>query len=133
LHNIAEAYRHQGDNETALTYYEQCLSIRREIGDKIGEGMTLNNMAMINDTQEKLGNVLEYKEQYLAICRDLGDRVGEAVSCWNIGTTYCDMDDLAKAEEHIALAVEIAEQIGHSSLKKWRYVLERVRAKRRGA
>ncbi|MCI5226761.1 MAG: hypothetical protein D3918_08875 [Candidatus Electrothrix sp. AX2] len=40
------------------------------------------------------------------------------------------MGDLAKAEEHIRLAVEIAEAMGHPSLEKWRNGLEQVRAKR---
>ncbi len=69
----------------------------------------------------------------MSICRDLGYRAGEAVTCWNIGLTYEDMGDLAQAEEHISLAVEIAEAIGHPYLEQYRDGLERVRAKRRGA
>ena len=34
-----------GDYDTALDYLTQSLKILREIGDKAGEGTTLNNMA----------------------------------------------------------------------------------------
>ncbi|MCI5177917.1 MAG: tetratricopeptide repeat protein [Candidatus Electrothrix sp. AW3_4] len=69
-------------------------------------------------------------KQSLVIHQKIGDRAGEAVTSWNIGLTYGDMGDLAKAEEHIRLAVEIAEAIGHPYLEEWRKTLVRVRAKR---
>ncbi len=63
----------------------------------------------------------------MAIRREQGDRAGEAESCWNIGLTYEDMGDLAQAEEHISLAVEIAEAIGHPEVQTIRDDLEQVR------
>ncbi|MCW5211836.1 tetratricopeptide repeat protein, partial [Desulfobulbus sp. TB] len=132
LNNIATVYYHQGDYEQALQYYKQCLPIRHEAGDKSGIGDTLNNIAQIYRAQKKYSKAIESHEQDLAICRDLGNRAGESLSCWNIGLTYYDMGDLAQAEEHIRLAVEIAEAIGHPELEKYRKGLERVRAERQG-
>jgi len=43
------------------------------------------------------------------------------------------MDDLAQAEEYMALAVEIMESMGHPKLQVCLDGLEQVRAKRRGA
>ncbi|MCI5118089.1 MAG: tetratricopeptide repeat protein, partial [Candidatus Electrothrix sp. LOE1_4_5] len=80
--------------------------------------------------QGKPSTALEYHEQALAICRELGDRAGEAESCWNLGLTYNDMGDLAQAEEYMALAVKIAEPMGHPELERFRNYLKRVRAKR---
>jgi predicted nuclease of restriction endonuclease-like (RecB) superfamily len=63
---------------------------------------------------------------------ELGDEDGKAGSHWNIGLTYYDMSDLAKAEEHLSIAVQIAEAIDHPLLEKYRKGLKQVRAARRG-
>ncbi|WPD23905.1 MAG: tetratricopeptide repeat protein [Candidatus Electrothrix scaldis] len=129
LNNIGTLYWGQKKYDEALWHYEQCLPIRQEVGNTIGEGATLNNIAMIYYTQGKPDKAMEYHQQALAIRREQGDRAGEAVSCWNIGRTSEDMGDLAQAEEYIALAVELAEQIGHPELDGWRDGLKRLRAK----
>ncbi|XOF34482.1 MAG: tetratricopeptide repeat protein [Candidatus Electrothrix sp. YB6] len=130
LNNIGQLYYYQGNYEQALQYYEQCLPVMREAGDKIGEGTTLNNIATIRRTRGEPSKALEYHQQALTISRELGDRAEEAQSCLNIGLTYHDLDDLVQAEEHIALAVEIAEAIGYPALEEWREELGKVREKR---
>jgi tetratricopeptide (TPR) repeat protein len=115
-----------------LRYYEQSLLITRKAGYKIGEGITLDNIAVTWRAHGDYIKAFEYHEQALAICREMSDRAGEAVTRWNLGLTYEDISDLAKAEEHISQAVQIAEQIGHPKLQRFRDGLARVRAKRRG-
>ncbi len=39
----------QGDYETALSYLKRSLAICQQIGDKAGEGTTLNNISQIYD------------------------------------------------------------------------------------
>lgn len=124
LNNIGRLYRTQGDNETALSYYEQALPIAQEVGDKEGEGVTLNNIAAV---QGKPAKAIEYYEQALAIRQEIGDRAGEALTLHNIGATYIKQGDLAKAEEYISRAVQIAEAIGHPYLEQWRKTLAQVR------
>lgn len=36
-----------GQKQQALEYYGQALAIRKEVGDRAGEGMTLHNIGMI--------------------------------------------------------------------------------------
>lgn len=112
------------DYEQAVQYFEQCLPIMREVGDKIGEGTTLNNIGAIYDAQGKPAKAVEYHQQSLAIRWEQGDRAGEAQSCWNIGRTYEDLGDFVKAEEYIALAVEIKEAIGTPDAEECRNYLE---------
>ena len=116
-----------------MQYYEQCLPIRQEVGDKIGEGTTLNNIATIYRSQGKYKKALEYYKQALVIAQELGNRDGEARTLCNIGLTYKNMGEFAKAEEHVSLAVEIAKAIGHPLFEKWRDELEQVRAEQQGA
>ncbi|MDU9049513.1 MAG: tetratricopeptide repeat protein [Candidatus Electrothrix sp. Rat3] len=133
LSYIGMLYYAQEDYEQAMQYYQQCLRIAREVSYKISEGLILYKIAMIYRVQSKPSKALEYGKQALAIVRELGDRRLEVEDSWNLGLTYEDMGDLAQAEKHIALAVEIAEQIGHSDLEEYRDGLTRVRAKRQGA
>ena len=50
------------------------------------------------------------------------------MSSWNIGRIYQDQGDPAKAEQYMSRAVELAEEISHPSLNKYRKALEAVRA-----
>jgi hypothetical protein len=43
--NISQIYQAQGDYTTALTYLTNSLTICQEIGNKAGEGTTLNNIS----------------------------------------------------------------------------------------
>jgi tetratricopeptide (TPR) repeat protein len=94
----------QGDFETALTYLQESLFIRQEVGDKAGEGVTLNDIGMICRVQGSATKALEYHEQAFTIWKKLGDRAGEAGTHWNIGLAYVEQGDPVKAEKYIALA-----------------------------
>ena len=54
------------------------------------------------------------------------------MTSWNIGLTYEDQGDLAKAEQYISRVVQLAEEIGHPSLEEYREALEDIRAELRG-
>ena len=49
--NIGEVYGGLGEPQRALEYYGQALPIRREVGDRAGEAVTRNNVAMIHRAQ----------------------------------------------------------------------------------
>ena len=106
---------------------EQSLAIRREIGDKAGEGTTLNNISLIYHDRGDLATALTYLEQSLAIRREIGNKAEEGVTCWNIGFIYKDQGDLVRAEEYISRTVQIDEEIGHPDLEKDRAALEQIR------
>lgn len=133
LNNIGMVYWAQGKYEQALQYFEQCLPIALEFEHKIIlEGAILNNIGLIYRAQGNPDKALEYYQQALVTRRQLGDRDGEAKTCWNIALAYEDLGDLAKTEQHISFAVQIAELIGHPSLKKWREKLAKLRNKQHG-
>ena len=125
LHRIAEYQK-------ALPLFEQSLAISQEIGDRAGEGTTLNNISQIYDARGDYDTALKYLEQSLAIRQEVGDRAGEAVTSWNIGHIYKKQGDLAKAERYMARTVEIDEAIGHPDLENDRKALAKLRAEIRG-
>jgi tetratricopeptide (TPR) repeat protein len=67
-HALRRADRH--------TEVKQSLTIRQQIGDKAGEGATLNNISQIYDAQGDYETALDYLKQSLTIRQQIGDKAG---------------------------------------------------------
>ena len=55
------------------------------MGDRAGEGTTLNNIGVVYRGQERYAEALQVLQQALAIRREVGDRTGEGLTMHNIG------------------------------------------------
>jgi tetratricopeptide (TPR) repeat protein len=73
---------------TALTYFTNSLAISQKIGDKAGEGTTVNNISQIYDAQGDYTTALTCLTNSLAISQKIGDKAGEGNTLFNIGLTY---------------------------------------------
>jgi tetratricopeptide (TPR) repeat protein len=76
----------QGNYTTALTYFTDSLAISQKIGDKAGEGTTLNNISQIYDAQGDYITALTCLTNSLAISQKIGDKAGEGNTLFNIGS-----------------------------------------------
>ena len=97
LNNLGVTLGMSADAE-GVGYLEQSLSIRREIGDRMGEAQSVANLA---DLYQRLGRAAEglemlYRAQDLN--REVGNRYGEAVAQVNIGDALLS---LARYDEAI--------------------------------
>ena len=61
-------------DEEAARYYEQALVIRREVGDRAGEGTTLGNLGMLAVSLGHVEEAIRYFEQALVIFTEIHDR-----------------------------------------------------------
>ena len=84
LGQTGKQYLHIGDYETALSYLQKSLAIQQQIGDKAGEGTTLNNISQIYDAQGDYETALSYLQKSLAIRQQIGDKAGEGTTLNNI-------------------------------------------------
>jgi tetratricopeptide (TPR) repeat protein len=105
---------HIGDHETALDYLKQSLTIRQQIGDKAGEGVTLNNIGQIyfDYTQGDYEIALSYFEQSLSIMQKIDSKEGQSTTLSNIAQIYHARGDYKMAIGHLQQTLAIQQQIG---------------------
>ena len=102
-----------GRGQEALDLWEEALVIIRAIGDRTGEGTTLNNIGAVYRSQGQYGLALEQYQQALAIRREVGDRAGEGTTLNNIGEVYRSQGQYGLALEQYQQALAILREVGN--------------------
>ncbi len=109
---LGAVYDALGKKQEALSYYEQALAIRREVGNRGGEGTTLHNLGMVYNALGKKQEALSYFERALAIWREVGDRGGEGMTLNNLGAVYDDLGKKQEALSYFEQALVICREVG---------------------
>ena len=91
---------------------EQSLAIQQQIGDRKGEGGTLNNIGQIYSDKGDHDTALRYLEQSLAITQQISDRQGEGATLINISQIYNAKGDHDTALRYLEQSLAIQQQIG---------------------
>ena len=100
-----------GEKEKALDYFNQSLIIRREIDDRRGEAVTLNNIGLVYSALGENQKALEKFIQSLAIRREIRDLKGEGVTLNNIGGAFKRLGDKQKALDYFEQALPIKRAV----------------------
>lgn len=93
----------QGDLTLATTLLEECLTLRRKLGDTLGVGRVLNDLAEVALLQGNLRQARTCSEESLRMAREQGDRPSA------IGALYM-MGQISLFEGDTALAVSFYEE-----------------------
>ncbi|TAE66069.1 MAG: CHAT domain-containing protein [Oscillatoriales cyanobacterium] len=96
----------------ALQFWEQALTIYREIGDRDGEAGSLCNLGLAYNSLGKYDRAIEFHEQSLEISRQIRYRQGEAASLGNLGLAYDSLGQFQRAIEFYEQSREISRKIG---------------------
>lgn len=111
---------HIGNYDIALPYWREALVIYKQIGDKMGEGSTLNNISQIYDSQGNFDAALTYLNQSLSIRQQLGDRSGESTTLNNIAATYHHQGDYEMAlvfyKQSLGISQEISDKVNEGTV-----------------
>ena len=106
---------HLGGYDTALKFLQQSLAIQQEIGDKSGEGATLNNISQIYDARGDYETALKFLQQSLAIRQEIGDKSGEGTTLNNISQIYDARGDYETALKFLQQSLAIQQEIGDTA------------------
>lgn len=117
-----------GQYDEALTFYAQSLNICQQVGDRKGEGTTLNNISQIYDAKGEYDTALQYLKQSLAIRQQIGDQAGEGATLNNIGTIFFEQrNELEKALTYFVQAQQILESLGSPKAKNPKTYLKEIK------
>jgi predicted ATPase/class 3 adenylate cyclase len=104
----------QGDYVSARPLFDESLALFRELGDKWGIALSLNNLGNVFHEEGDHSSARSMYEECLAIRRELGDKLGIAVSLTNLGIVAVDQGDYALArslyEESLAIEREVGDK-----------------------
>jgi predicted ATPase len=107
----------QGAHAEALRLLEQCLAIRRGLGNPIQIAATLSTLALTRLQAGDAAGAAQGEREALALFRENGDQVGEAISRLHLGQIALqDGDDTAAAAEFEAAGM-LASSLGHHEVE----------------
>ncbi|MEH2163811.1 MAG: tetratricopeptide repeat protein [Nostoc sp.] len=112
LNNLGTAYYSLGQYQRAIEFSQQSLEIKRDIGDRYGEGTSLGNLGNGYRSLGQYQRAIEFFQQSLEISREIGDRNGEGNSLINLGSTYDSLGQYQGAIEFFQQSLEIKRDIG---------------------
>ena len=67
-------------------YFQQCLEIAKELGDKAGEGRSYGNLGNAYHSLGELKTAIPYHQRHLEIAKEVGDKL-ERESIMEISAT----------------------------------------------
>ena len=106
----------------AQELFLRVFSIRQAIGDSIGLGYVLNNLASVASDAGNTRLAIDLIEQSTQIRAKMGDKQGMAVNYCNIGEAYLAANNYKEAKTYFEKSLAIASSINFLDL--WQYDLE---------
>jgi CHAT domain-containing protein/tetratricopeptide (TPR) repeat protein len=127
---LGVVYERIGEHERASQAYAQALPIYRASGDRVGEGLALNNVGEIERLLGDPRKAIEYYTQAHALLKEAGFPQKDALVISNIGRAHQDLDELEPAllflEEALVLSRKVASRSGEAiTLQKMGEVREK--------
>ncbi|MBC6456500.1 tetratricopeptide repeat protein [Actinomadura sp. HBU206391] len=111
-HHLAVAYRELGQAREAFAEAERAHRLSRQIRDRYGEGVALDNIARIHLVLSEYRNALAVSGMALTIRREIGDRHGEATTLDTTARGHQGLSDYQRAFDRAAEALVIRRDIG---------------------
>jgi CHAT domain-containing protein/Tfp pilus assembly protein PilF len=102
----------QAQYAQAYSTFETALACYQEIGDRAGEGTTLNNIGFIYHSLGRYAQALDTCQQSLAVSQEIGDRAVEGAALNNIGFIYHSLGQHAQALDFYQQSLAVSQEIG---------------------
>ena len=104
--------RDRADYDRASALYEESLGLRRELDDRRGTALVLNNLGVVAQLQGDYDRAVAVHDESLALFRTLGDQRGVALSLLTMGTMAQLQGDLVRATAHYEESLALFQALG---------------------
>jgi predicted ATPase len=115
LHGAGGLAHAQCDYTYARLCYEQSLSLRRELGDKLGSAHMLHNLGLVARDQGNTALAGSFYEESLILYRELDDKWAVAGSLNNLGQIADDQGDFTGAQTLYVESLSLYRETGDDS------------------
>lgn len=119
---LSDGYIKQAEFLSVLEEYqkaqevgESALTLKRKIGDKVGEGKALRGMGFINWRSGDYENALKYHQEALSVHRELGGGEAEGFELISLGEIHRKLGQYEDALSCLQEALRIYRELGISS------------------
>ncbi|HET9224124.1 MAG TPA: tetratricopeptide repeat protein, partial [Roseiflexaceae bacterium] len=102
----------QSDYAQAIALYEESLALRRELGDKRGIAIVLNNLGLLARDRNDYASARARLEEALTVLRDVGDQRSVAGILNNLGMLEHSQEQFARARALYEESLELRRQLG---------------------
>ena len=99
-----------GDFDASHGAYQECLDVKRRLGDRPGVAGALNNLAILTADQGKLDAARQLYEDSLAIYREMGERGRVASVLTNLSGLGIELGDFGTAREQLEEALPLFQE-----------------------
>lgn len=109
LYNIGTHYYLKSNFVRSLSFYQESLKLRKELGDLKGEAAIYGNLGLIYGQQGNTLKDLEYQLKSLAINEKINDTSNLTSNYGNLATIYQNQGDSTQALEYYNRALKMHE------------------------
>jgi tetratricopeptide (TPR) repeat protein len=112
LGNLALASHDPVDLAKAQTYYQECLAIEQELGDRVGVASAVNNLGNVAYYQGDLDSAKHLYNESLVISKEIGHRWGVATALTNLGIVSIEQGDYTAARAALEQSLTLRREQG---------------------
>ena len=109
---LGRAYHMLGNFSKSLELHKVLVTIKREMGDRAGEGEAYGNIGSAYISQGDMAQAIKYHTEHLMIAKEVGDRPGEGCGYEGLGSAHDHLGDYAQAIKYHMQYLVIAKELG---------------------
>ena len=111
------AYHRLGEFVKAIEFYQQALSISKEVGNKDLEGKVHMNLGSAYHSLGDFKTAIKFYQQALNISKEVGNKDLEGKVHMNLGGAYHSLGDFKTAIKFHQQALSISKEVGNKDLE----------------
>ncbi len=117
LNAFGVAYQRLGDNQQAIDYYQQALTIRQQMGNEAQVATTMSNLSAVLAITGRHQEAQDNLTQALQLYRKINDELNESIVLNEMGILLEEQGQYQQAKDHYQEALDIRMRLDEKWLK----------------